>query len=280
MGSFVILRTPWTAIAAMFILNGALFGIWASRIPAVAEQFSLSHAQLGFLLLAMAAGAIFSFPFAGKAVDRLGAAKVTKTVALIYPITLIFLPIASSSVLLGVGLFLFGAAHGAMDVAMNSWGAEVERRSRRPMMSSFHAMFSFGAGIGALSGYIAVQLGTGLFLHFLISSSLISVVTLLWASISWVSDISTEKGRSVFAFPSGSLVVVGIIAFCASLGEGAMADWSAVYLRDVVQTTESKAALGYAVFSIAMVVVRLLGDRIVTQLGAVLAARLGGGIAA
>ena len=274
------IRSQRIAIAAMFILNGALFGIWASRVPAVVEQFSLSHAQLGVLLLAMAAGAVCSFPFAGKSVDRLGAAKITRHVALAYPITLVILPLAPNSTVLGASLFIFGAAHGAMDVAMNSWGAEVERRFEHRMMSSFHAMFSFGAGIGALSGYIAVQAGAGILAHFLVSSALTSAVTIFLASIPWVSDTTMRKDGSVFAFPSGPLLLVGMVAFCSSLGEGAMADWSAVYLRDIVLAEEGTAALGYAAFSISMVVIRLLGDRITTRLGPVSAARLGGCIAA
>ncbi|MGB7242608.1 MAG: MFS transporter [Sulfitobacter sp.] len=274
------LRTAWVAISAMFILNGALFGIWASRVPAVAALFDLSHGELGVLLLSLAAGAICSFPFAGKAVDGRGAAKVTKVIAVIYPFTLILLPLAPNSIALGVALFLFGAAHGAMDVAMNSWGAEVERHFKSRVMSSFHAMFSFGAGLGALSGYVAVQAGAGLFAHFLTASVLISVATLYFTRIPWTSRTSEKRDRPIFAFPSGPLLLVGLVALCASLGEGAMADWGAVYLREIAVASESTAALGYAVFSIAMVVVRLLGDKITMKTGPVLAARLGGGFAA
>ncbi|MEQ8368426.1 MAG: MFS transporter [Roseicyclus sp.] len=272
------LRTPWAAIAAVFILNGALFGIWASRVPAVAEAYGLTHTRLGFLLLALAAGAVCSFPIAGKAIDRFGAVTVTRLIALAYPVTLILLPLSPNALTLGAALFLFGAAHGAMDVAMNGWGAEVERRSGRRMMSSFHAMFSFGAGMGALSGYLAVQVDMGLLAHFAIASLVICAVTLPFATIPWVSGTTQSRNTSVFAFPSGTLLLVGIVAFCSSLGEGAMADWSAVYLRDVVLAQESTAALGYAAFSIAMVVIRLLGDTIATRLGAVQTARLGGGI--
>ncbi|MEP1208985.1 MAG: MFS transporter [Rhizobiaceae bacterium] len=269
-------RTAWAAIAAMFILNGALFGVWASRVPAVMEQFGLTHAQLGLLLLAMAGGAVCSFPFAGKAVDSLGAARVTRSVAVVYAFTLVLLPLAPGPVWLGGALFLFGAAHGAMDVAMNSWGAEVERRFARRMMSSFHAMFSFGAGIGALSGYIAVQASLDLLSHFGFAAVLLAALCLFFVRHPWESDITQSSDGSVFAFPSGPLLLVGAVAFCSSLGEGAMADWSAVYLRDLVEANESTAALGYAAFSIAMVLVRLSGDMVTSRLGAVMAARLGG----
>ncbi|WP_298917659.1 MFS transporter [uncultured Roseobacter sp.] len=269
-------RTPWRAVAAMFILNGALFGIWASRVPAVAEKFGLSHAALGFLLLTLAAGAVCSFPIAGKAVDRLGAVRVTRLIAFTYPVTLVALSLAPTQITLGAALFFFGAAHGAMDVAMNGWGAETERRLDRRMMSSFHAMWSFGAGLGALSGYLAVYLGMGLFVHFLISSAAVFAATYYAANIPWESDRAAHRDGSIFAFPTGTLVLVGIVAFCAALGEGAVADWSAVYLKNIVQTSESAATLGYTVFSVAMVIVRLLGDRLVTVTGPVRAARISG----
>ncbi len=274
------LRTPWLAITAMFILNGALFGVWASRVPAVADIYGLNHTALGLTLLALAGGAVCSFPFAGRAVDRVGAATVTRSLALIYPVTLILLPLAPGAWTLTVFLFLFGAAHGAMDVAMNSWAAEVERRAGRPFMSGFHAMFSLGAGLGALSGYLAVQAGLGLLPHFMICAVAVTAMTWTGAQIPWHSDTATPEKTSVFALPKGALMLVGLVAFCASMGEGAMTDWSALYLRDVVEVTEAKAALGYVVFSVAMVIVRLLGDAIVARLGPVRSAQLGGCIAA
>ncbi len=178
--------------------------------------------------------------------------------------------------LLGLFLFLFGAVHGAMDVAMNAWAAEVERRGTRRLMAGFHAMFSLGAGIGALSGYLAVLAGLSLLAHFALASALLFAATYGWARIDWTSDRAERTSGAIFAWPTGPLLLVGVVAFCSSLGEGAMADWSAVYLRDVGQVSEGTAALGYAVFSVAMVVMRLLGDRVAGAFGPVNAARWGG----
>ncbi len=270
------LRTPWMAVTAMFVLNGGLFGIWAARVPAVAEAYALSHGALGLVLLALAGGAVCAFPFAGRAVDRFGAAPVTRALALVYPVSLILLPVAPGAVALGFFLFLFGAVHGAMDVAMNAWAAEVERRGTRRVMAGFHAMFSLGAGIGALSGYLAVVAGLPLLQHFLFASVVLFAVTYPWARIDWTSDRAERRSDAIFAWPTGPLVLVGVVAFCSSLGEGAMADWSAVYLRDIGKVSEGTAALGYAVFSVAMVVMRLLGDRVTGAVGPVVAARWGG----
>ena len=182
---------------------------------------------------------------------------------------------------LAASLFIFGAAHGGMDVAMNSWAGEVERRIGRPVMSSFHAMFSLGAGVGAGSGFIAASYNVGIAPHFIIAGIAIAAVTLLVAKIDWVSNTNnTSSAAPMFALPKGRLLAVGIVAFCASLGEGGMADWSAIFLVLITSATEAKAALGYTVFSIAMVGMRLMGDRVTRRFGEVTAARMAGTTAA
>lgn len=279
--SLSAIRTPWRAVSAMFILNGALFGIWASRIPAAANRHELAPGQLGLLLLLMAAGAIVSFPLAGRTVDRLGSAVVTRRIALAYLLSLVLISFMPNVWLLGTALFLFGMAHGAMDVAMNAWAAEVERKSGRPQMSSFHAMFSFGAGLGAASGYFAVSADLSMQVHFVLAASLFGTITFWFSSIGWVSENSgPEEKNPVYSLPKGPLFFVGFVAFCASIGEGAMADWSAIFLVDVAEANEANAALGYTLFSLAMVVTRLVGDRIIAALGPVLAARVAGFVAA
>ena len=271
-------RTPRTAVAAMFVLNGGLFGIWASRIPAFVTRFELSADSLGLLLLCLAAGAIISFPLAGHFSDRIGAASLTRRIAVLYVVALVLLATAPSVGALAACLTLFGFAHGAMDVAMNGWGAEVERHLARPVMSSFHAMFSLGAGAGAASGYLAVGAELAVLPHFLLVGAVFTAFAFATANQPWASERSASGGV-VFAFPRGALLFVGIVAFAASLGEGAMADWSAVFLDRVSAATEAQTALGYVVYSIAMVVTRLAGDRVVHRLGEVSAARLSGSLA-
>lgn len=266
-------RTPWIAISAMFVLNGALFGIWASRIPAVKEQHDLSPSILGLLLLLLAGGAILMFPMAGRMVDGIGAARTTRILAVAYVIALPLIAQSPDFWFLAVALFTFGACHGGMDVAMNAWGAEAERASGRSFMSSLHAMFSLGAGLGAASGWLAVQSGVSLTGHFAIGSLLIFVPAFWLAAIPWEAKASGQRG-ALFSLPKGALLLVGIIAFASSMGEGAMADWSAIFLTLVANAPESEAALGYAVFSITMVVVRLFGDIIIGRFGGVMVTRV------
>ncbi|MEP4194957.1 MAG: MFS transporter [Aliishimia sp.] len=273
-------RHIWLAVAAMFVLNGALFGIWASRIPAVVERHGLNNADLGMLLLLMAAGAIVAFPLAGRLSDEVGAAKVTWRIAVIYTGALCLIAVSQSYLMLAAALFFFGATHGAMDVAMNTWASEAEKVIAKPVMSSFHAMFSLGAGLGAGSGFLAATTDLNTTPHFILAGSMVAIVTLYIAKIDWVSQRHDKASRGpIFALPKGPLLAVGFVAFCASLGEGGMADWSALFLIETTQATQATAALGYTVFSLAMVGMRLLGDRVTQAVGSVNTARLAGSIA-
>ena len=270
------LRSPWRAVAAMFVLNGALFGAWASRVPAVAAKHALGPGALGLLLLLMAAGAILSFPLAGRGADRLGAYRVTWAMALVYLVGLVALALAPSVPMLALALFGFGVGHGAMDVAMNAWAGEVERSLKRPVMSSFHAMWSLGAGLGAGSGYLAVTLGAGIPAHFLVAGALVAAATLALARIGWVSDTTPHHDGPVFAFPRGPLLLVGLAALGSAIGEGGMADWSAIFLVRTTGASEASAALGYAIYSATMVAMRFAGDGLTRRFGPVAMLRAAG----
>lgn len=272
----------WRAVVAAFVLNGLLFGAWASRVPAFKSGFELSAGTLGLLLLALAGGAIVSFPLAGMLSERIGTERLTVRCAWAYAPALVLLALAPSNVFLAFALFIFGALHGAMDVAMNGWAARVEAQMNRPTMSIFHAMFSLGAGVGAASGFVAASLGFVPILHFLLVA-IIGGATALWVMIplqNRARPAPTSTGsQPLTAMPSKSLLLVGIIAFSISMGEGAMADWSAVFLSSVVNVSEAQAALGYAAFSTMMVLTRLAGGGIVHRLGPVATTRISGLIA-
>lgn len=272
-------RRAWLAVAAMFFLNGGLFGTWASRIPTVASQHDLDGGWLGLLLLVLASGALVSFPLAGRASDTFGAARTTLAIAVAYALALVLIACAPNLWTTAAALFLFGAGHGAMDVTMNSWAGEAERFIEKPVMSSFHAMWSLGAGVGAAAGYLAVRLDLSLLAHFaLIAIAIAMFAATIWlANVGWQSETRPRPaGAKRFPLPHGVLLWVGIIALCASLGEGAIADWSALFLVTVTSATTAQGALGYAVFSVAMVLMRLIGVGVISRLGPAAAARFAG----
>lgn len=267
------------AVTAIFALNGGLFGVWASRIPAFVARFDLTPDRLGLLLLGIAGGAILSFPLAGRLSEIRGAAALSRALVPTLAVTLVILPLAPSALLLAPLLALFGAAYGALDVAMNGWAAEVERAAGRPIMASFHAAYSLGAGLGAATGYLAVSAGLAPAAHFLVAALPATALVAWLARTPWRSRVAAAGGPA-FALPRGALVLVGFTALASAVGEGAMVDWSAVFLTRVTGTSEALAPLGFATFSVAMVAARLVVDRVVARIGPVLTARASGVTAA
>lgn len=271
------IRTPWVAVAAMFALNGALLGSWAARIPAVIATHELSEATFGLLLLAMGLGALISFPAAGRFADRFGAYGVTRVLAWAYLPSLVLPALAPSPLWLGAALLVFGGLLGAMDVTMNSWAAEVEKAGGRSVMSSFHAMWSFGTGLGAAAGAGAAALGLSVPLHFLLAAAGFGALFLWLSRIGWTSARRPHDPEApVFALPRGALVLLGVMALASGAGEGSVADWSAVFLTTELGVGEARAALGYSVFSVVMVGMRLIAGPLITRLGPVRVARASG----
>ncbi len=268
-------------VAAIFVLNGGLIGAWAARIPDVKHVLHLDESTLGLLLLLLAGGAIASFPFAGYFSDRFGAAVVSKALVILYVFSLIGIAASAQLWQLALALFIFGAVHGGMDVAMNTWGAEIEQKREKPIMSGLHAMFSIGAGVGAGSGAAASSFEISVLSHFVLFGVVMGAGAIFFTRSTWPrSDSQNRNGRLFFAIPKGSLALVGVIAFCSAVGEGAVADWSAVYLVDVLKATTAQGALGYAFFSIAMVAARLMGDSVIENFGRKRTARFSGATAA
>jgi MFS family permease len=269
------------AVLALFTLNGALFGAWASRVPAIKAKFGLDEAELGLVLLCMAGGAVLSFPIAGRLTDAAGAPAVTRLAAVVYVPLLPLLGLAPEPWLLAVALLLFGAAFGSMDVAMNAWGADVERARQKPIMSGLHGFFSLGAGAGAGIGALFASAATAPWLHFAIFAAACALAAAIFARAPWPVERRARHARApLLAIPHGGLFAVACVAFCASIGEGGMADWSAVYLADVLLAPEDLAAIGYAVFSVAMVTTRLAGDWLIAWLGRGNVGRASGAVAA
>lgn len=263
------------AVTVSFIINGALFGAWASRIPAFVEQFAMTSQQLTILLLCLAAGAITSFPVAGKITDSIGAARLCVITFIGYIIVFMTLGTSSSIYTLYILVFLFGGFHGAMDVAMNTWAAQVESLSNKILMPFFHAMFSLGAGFGAASGALASSNQITINLHFIIFAA--SFLPFLIVLNSVVRSTPITKNTSVekptFTFPKGNLFIVALVAFCCALSEGAMADWTAIYMNQELRSSHGEAAVAYSIFAIAMFLTRLSGQYLIERLGKIAVVR-------
>ena len=269
----------WIAIAAAFLANSILFGTWAARLPAIKQSFDLSHDALGLLLLLMAAGAICGFPIAGKLADRHGGARITRILWALMVLSMLGLALAPSIWLLALAIICFGLSGGGMDVAMNVWATEAEDDTGKIWMPSFHAMWSLGSVLGALSGLVVIPWGWSHGTHFAIVAMLALPLAIWGMRIPWSFTPQPAEKTPFLPILRGKLLLVGFFTLCATLGEGAIADWSALYLIEVTATSEARAPIGLAVFATAMVVMRLSGAIVIGRLGPLRAAFVSAGFA-
>jgi MFS family permease len=273
-------NAPRLAVLVAFFVNGALLATWVSRIPAIQIELNLSEGALGIVLLGIGAGVLTALSLAGGFIGRFGSRFVTIAASVAMCLFIPLLALAPNASTLWVALFLFGAATSTMDVAMNDQAVMVEQRSQKPLMSSFHASFSIGALFGAVLGAGIVWLSLDTLSHFILAALLFFILMAIVARFLLPTEGRQREGESMFRLPPRIVWPLGAIAFCAAIGEGAMADWSGVYLNQTIQTTTAVAALGFAAFSLTMTIGRLLGDRLATRFNPVLIVRFGGLIAA
>jgi MFS family permease len=274
-------RDARLAVLAIFFLSGFGFGNWAVRIPAVQERLGLGEGLLGLALLGMAVGSLVSMPLAGGLISRLGSRRVVGATALAYSLMLPLLAVAPNLASLVAALVLVGAATGSLDVSMNAQAVAVEKGTGRPIMSSFHAAFSLGGLAGAAAGGAVAAWGVGVAPHLTgVAGVSLAAFVLAYRLMLPAGADKREKGEPAFARPTRALAGLGVISFCVLLGEGAMADWSAVYLSGTLGTGPGFAAAGFAAFSATMVAGRLLGDRLIARFGSVALVRAGGAVSA
>lgn len=275
------LRVARYAVIAVFFLNGLMLSNWFVRIPAAQEKLGLTEGTLSIALLGTAIGALASMSVAGWLVTRLGSRPVVVVCAVLLCLALTPLALAPSLPLLVVAMVFLGASNGTLDVSMNSQAVVVEEGYGRPIMSSFHAAFSLGGLAGAVGGGLIAARGIGIEPH-LLGVSVAGLAAALVVTRALLPADADRGGEAEPAFvrPTRALAALGIISFCVLLGEGAMSDWSAVYLNDTLGTGPGFAAAGFAAFSLAMAAGRLSGDVLLSRFGATTVVRFCGILAA
>lgn len=273
-------RSARIAVAVVFFLNGAVLASWVPHIPGVQMKLGLNSAVLGFALLGMAAGALMGIPLAGWWIPRAGSRRVVRVSAVVFFAALCLPILAPNLPFLIAALVLLGASNGAMDVSMNAQAVIVEQRVGRPIMSSFHGMWSVGGLAGAGACALALHCGVDPLAHVLGATIVLGAVAIvaLQPLLPPTAD-STDDGPRI-ARPTGLLIGLGLMALLALLAEGSMGDWSAVYLRLSLGTSAGFAALGFAAFQLTMAAGRFAGDRLVGRLGNQTVVRISASLAA
>jgi MFS family permease len=272
-------RAARVAISALFFINGFAFATWVSRIPAVQQALGLSAASLGAALAGIGAGSLVAMPLTGWLIARFGSRPVA-SITTVASIAALMLPSAAPDVfVLGAALGVFGASLGSMDVAMNAQGVELEQRAHTPIMSTFHALWSLGGMSGAALGGLIAANGVGTGTHFV---GVFVLLAVLAAAVlpHLVRAAAVEREHAGRLRMSRALVGLSLLAVCIMVSEGAMADWTSVYLASELGAGPGLAAAGFAVFSGAMTAGRLGGDWLTMRIGRVRIVRAGALLAA
>jgi hypothetical protein len=278
------LRRARLGVALTFLVTGVVFGTWSARLPAIKQALDLGDGGLGIAFMALNAGAVAGLQLGGMLVPRTGSRAVLRVALPGFAAALAGPALAGDLATLTVALFLMAAVNSVVDVAMNSHGVLVERGYGRPVMSSFHAMFSLGGTGGAALGAAAAAGGFGRTPHLLavaaagVAVSVAASGLLLPSRADAAGPAERRRTGPLAALTggwSGRVVALGALGFCLLLAEGSAYDWAAVYLRDGVAAGAAIAAAGVATFSAAMAAGRLAGDRVAARLGPVAAFRAG-----
>lgn len=255
------------ATNALFFISGLSFSSWASRIPDVKEKLSLGDAALGTVLFAMPIGSLSALPLAGVIINYIGSRKVTVIAAIIYLLSMPFLGISNQAWQLAITLFVFGFGGDLLNISMNVQAVNVEKTMSKSIMSSFHAIFSIGFMIGAALGGILASQGISTVWHLSTVGVLDIIVALFVYQYLIAQDFKSSEAQPLFALPDKALMLLGVICFCGMLCEGAMADWSVLYYKQILGNASKYATSAFTAFSITMVIGRIIGDKTVAKLG-------------
>ncbi|MFD4024064.1 MFS transporter [Streptomyces sp. NPDC058576] len=257
-------RRAQVAIAALFCFLGFQYATWASRLPALKVELGLSEAEVGLLLMACGVGAAGSYPLVGPLMRRLGSRRLTFLSAFALGLLLLALAAAPNYPVALLIICLDGVAVGCLNVAMNAQGAALEVLYERTALSQLHATFSAGS-LGAALLASGMNLWTAsLAAHFGVAAVILLLLIAYSRSGLLTEDPQPEseegKSRPKLILPSRVMIWMGLAMAFATVTEGAMNDWSALYMENVVNVGAEVAPLGIAVVSVMMVVARLFAD--------------------
>jgi MFS family permease len=257
------------AVKIAFFLNGFIFANWVSRLPRIQEHFHAHNGTIGIVLFSLSLGAVGAMPFTGWVIVKHGSRRITLISLLAYCALVPLVPVMPNINALIVLFVIIGMFTGMLDVAMNAQAVMVEQQYRKPIMTSFHALFSVGMALGAWCGALFADLQSNLLQHFSIVS-VIAVAAAFWVSRNLIHDKPEKTNASdgpLFRLPNAALVSVGLIAFCCMVGEGSMSDWTVNYMENISHASKTLAPVALSAFATAMTLGRIFGDRVRATIG-------------
>lgn len=264
------------AVSSFFFLAGICFASWASRIPDIQARLQLNSAALGAVLLCLPVGLLTSLPVAGFVVAKYGSRVILMLAAILYSCTLPMLGFAGSVAQLMITLFVFGFGGNMMNISFNTQAVATEGLYHKPIMASFHGVWSMAGFTGAAIGTLMVHLHVLPPYHFLCITALAGSILILFSGKLIHKDVNTDEKQPVFARPEKSIFHFGLIAFFSMICEGAMFDWSGIYFAKVVRPDHSLVTVGYTAFMCTMATGRFVGDWVAFRLGMKMMLQLSG----
>jgi len=263
----VNIRIHRIAVSVFFFIAGLTVATWASRIPDIKNKLHLNEAALGGVLFALPVGQLISLPLSGWLISRFGSRQLVIAAAMFFPLTLILIAIAATAWQLVIVLFFFGVWANLINIAMNTQAVSVENLYGKSIMASFHGLWSLAGFSGAAIANFFVSAELSPLIHFSIICVLTGLLVFIFYKYTLPEDVDKKTSQPLFVKPDKTVLLLGLIAFCCMVCEGAMADWSGVYFQKVVASPAAFTTLGYVAFMGTMATGRFLGDGLVTKFG-------------
>jgi MFS family permease len=254
------------AVGMVFFLPGIIFASWASRIATIQQTLNLTDAALGAILFAIPVGLITSLPFAGWMISKVGSRKLALVGMLVYGIALIGLGAAPTIPILIVCMVAYGFASNTVNIAVNTQAVATEKVYNKPIMASFHGLWSLAGFAGAGFGTLMIGMGIVPVNHFTVVV-LVVIVGLIVCQPYLLDDSVPAEIGPAFVLPDRPLIKLGIIAFCSLICEGAMFDWSVIYFKKVIEAPGAWMGAGYTCFMCTMALGRFVADWFAAKFG-------------
>lgn len=259
------------ATSILFVMVGVLLSAWAAIAPYAKAKIGASDSVFGAVILCMGIGSVVSMQFAGSLMYKLREKTIAWIAFALFLLSAPLLAIATNALALAATLFAFGAAIGTLEILMNHQASVIEVKAKRPLMSGFHAWFSVGGFLGALAAGQLLELSLTPFI-VVVLLLLFTAIPFLWAQKFFEPEPqlppkSQQDTKKWFVLPKGSVAVAAVLCAVVFLAEGAILDWSSIFLVQTGKLPPERASLGYASFAAAMTLFRFTGDGIVKYFG-------------
>jgi MFS family permease len=264
------------AVGITFFVNGIVFGTFASRLPWIAGRLHLSSGTLGLVGLSTSIGALATMPFAAQFVHRYGPKVTTRALIVASSAALVLPAVAPDLPVLAAMMLIFGSLTGINDNAMNAQAVEAEQRIGKSIMSGLHGMWSLGVLAGALLGSLSARAHLDPVIQFMVvavASAAAGGIASVWFAGQAPAGAAAEIDVPRFAWPRGTILLIGLVGFASIFVEFAANDWSAVFMHWDLHSSQAAAAIATGAFAGSMAAGRLCGDASVRRFGPVLSVR-------